>query len=137
MRPFSVKNIAKFAAFAVAAAFAMSSISVANAEETTATPQPELTTMASPVAKGSVGLQMFGYNWNSIARECTTTLGPEGVTFAAAHFPWSDFRAAQRLGSMTLLATSDFDGLVIRDQDLSPDLTPDLLQTLILQWKSA
>ena len=32
-----------------------------------------------PIAKGSVGLQMFGWNWNSIASECTTTLGPEGV----------------------------------------------------------
>lgn len=41
-----------------------------------------LTSSASklePIAKGSVGLQMFGWNWNSIAAECTTTLGPEGV----------------------------------------------------------
>lgn len=79
MSTFSVKKTAKFVAIAVAAAFALSSISAANAEEPTATPVPELTTMASPIAKGSVGLQMFGYNWNSIALECTTTLGPEGV----------------------------------------------------------
>jgi alpha-amylase len=79
MSTFSVKKTAKFVAIAVAAAFALSSISAANAEEPTATPVPELTTMTSPIAKGSVGLQMFGYNWNSIARECTTTLGPEGV----------------------------------------------------------
>jgi len=33
----------------------------------------------SAIDKSSVGLQMFGWNWNSIATECTTTLGPEGV----------------------------------------------------------
>ena len=33
----------------------------------------------SAIDKSSVGLQMFGWNWNSIASECTTTLGPEGV----------------------------------------------------------
>ncbi len=65
------------------------------------------------------------------------TLGPDGITFAAVHFAWSDVRAAQRVDGVTLLAASDFDGLVIRDQDLAPDLTPDQLQTLILQWKSA
>lgn len=33
----------------------------------------------SAIDKSSVGLQMFGWNWNSIASECTTTLGPNGV----------------------------------------------------------
>lgn len=64
-------------------------------------------------------------------------IGPDGITFAAVHFPWSDVRDAQRVDGVTLLAASDFDGLVIRDQDLSPDLTPDQLQTLVQQWKSA
>ena len=64
------------------------------------------------------------------------TIGPDGITFAAVHFPWSDFRAAQRVHGMTLLAASGFDGVVIRDQDLSPDLTPDQLQSLLAQWKS-
>jgi hypothetical protein len=64
------------------------------------------------------------------------TLGPDGITFAARHFAWSDFRAAQRVDGMTLLAASDFDGLVIRDQDLAPGLTPEQLQTLLTEWKS-
>ena len=31
------------------------------------------------LGKESVGLQMFGWNWNSIATECTAELGPAGV----------------------------------------------------------
>ena len=32
-----------------------------------------------PFVKGAVGLQMFGWNWNSIANECKTVLGPAGI----------------------------------------------------------
>jgi alpha-amylase len=31
------------------------------------------------VAPGSVGIQMFMYNWNSVASECTASLGPAGI----------------------------------------------------------
>ncbi len=64
------------------------------------------------------------------------SVGQDGVTFAAVRFARSDFRDVQRADGMTLLAASDFDGPVIRDQDLPGDLMPDQLQALLVQRKS-
>ena len=65
-----MRTISKYAI--AAAAIALVGFSIAPAAADTV-PQPK------PFTKGDVGLQMFGWNWNSIAKECTTVLGPAGV----------------------------------------------------------
>ena len=35
-------------------------------------------TIAKPITSASVGIQMFGWNWNALADECTNYLGPNG-----------------------------------------------------------
>jgi len=35
-------------------------------------------TVAKPIDGSSVGIQMFGWNWDSLATECTSYLGPNG-----------------------------------------------------------
>ena len=34
---------------------------------------------SAPITSASVGIQMFGWNWNSLAKECTNVLGPRGI----------------------------------------------------------
>ena len=65
-----MRTISKYAI--AAAAIALAGFSIAPAAADTV-PQPK------PFTKGDVGLQMFGWNWNSIAKECTTVLGPAGI----------------------------------------------------------
>ncbi len=65
-----MRTISKYAI--AAAAIALAGFSIAPAAADTV-PQPK------PFVKGAVGLQMFGWNWNSIAKECTTVLGPAGI----------------------------------------------------------
>ena len=62
------KTLLKISVGITAAALAFTGIAPAKAADAPA-----------PIGKSSVGLQMFGWNWNSIAKECTTTLGPEGI----------------------------------------------------------
>lgn len=62
------KTLLKISVGLTAAALAFTGIAPAKAADAPA-----------PIGKSSVGLQMFGWNWNSIAKECTTTLGPEGI----------------------------------------------------------
>ena len=38
----------------------------------------ESPTIAKPITGSSVGIQMFGWNWDSLASECTDHLGPNG-----------------------------------------------------------
>jgi alpha-amylase len=45
-------------------------VTSANAEESA--------TISKPIDGSSVGIQMFGWNWNSLATECTNHLGPNG-----------------------------------------------------------
>lgn len=69
-----LKTLSKFAAAAATIAMVGFGLSPAQAaDEYTTQSQPK------PWAKGQVGLQMFGWNWNSIAAECKNVLGPSGV----------------------------------------------------------
>ena len=65
------RTLAKYAIAAASLALVGFGISPAASADTV--PQPK------PFHKGDVGLQMFGWNWNSIANECKTVLGPEGI----------------------------------------------------------
>lgn len=69
-----LKTLSKFAAAAATIALIGFGLSPAQAaDEYTTQSQPK------PWQKGAVGLQMFGWNWNSIANECKNVLGPAGV----------------------------------------------------------
>lgn len=42
-----------------------------------------------------VGVQMFGWNWNSLAKECTEQLGPSGVSWILVDPPTDHIRGKQ------------------------------------------
>lgn len=80
----SKRNFGKAILGTVAAAtLAISGLTVANAEET---PVPTLysglpvtDTATRAITEDSVGMQMFGWSWNSLATECPAHLGPNGI----------------------------------------------------------
>jgi alpha-amylase len=43
----------------------------------------------------NVGMQMFGWNWNSLAGECSTALGPNGVDWILVDPPQDHMRGTQ------------------------------------------
>ena len=80
---------------------------------TTPAPPPE------PAGSHDVGIQLFQWNWNSIARECTDVLGPEGISWVLTSPPnehilgrawWTSYqpvsyRIESRLGTRAEFAT--------------------------------
>ena len=62
-------------------------------------------------------------------------LDDDGFTLEARRFDWSDIAHWKRSGELTLLCFSDFDGIVIRDLDLPPDLTPQDLAERLAVWR--
>lgn len=55
----------------------------ATTEATDAAPTEGATTEAAPAVEANpqVGVQLFQWNWNSVARECTDVLGPAKFAF--------------------------------------------------------
>ncbi len=44
-------------------------------------------TVPSPAGSRDVGIQLFQWNWNSIAAECTDVLGPAGISWVLTSPP--------------------------------------------------
>ena len=70
----SVKSVFKLVAFAVVAALLPSGYAVAAPD-------------AQVVTTQSVGVQMFEWTWNSLAKECTNNLGPAGYDWVEVSPP--------------------------------------------------
>lgn len=65
------------------------------AAETTAAAAPDTPPAPEPVeATPQVGVQLFQWNWNSIARECAEVLGPNQFSFVLLSPPRSTSRAS-------------------------------------------
>ena len=66
-----------------ASSLALGGITLANAEEapvpTLYDGTPVTDTATRPITEDSVGMQMFGWSWNSLATECPAHLGPNGI----------------------------------------------------------
>ena len=71
---FSAKSLFKILAFAAVTALIPTGCAVASAD-------------AQVVTNQSVGVQMFEWTWNSLAKECTTNLGPAGYDWVEVSPP--------------------------------------------------
>ncbi|MEN9753422.1 MAG: hypothetical protein RL670_1113, partial [Actinomycetota bacterium] len=71
---FSIKSLLKLVAIGVVAALLPSGFAAA-ADET------------GVVNSKSVGVQMFEWTWNALAKECTTNLGPAGYDWVEVSPP--------------------------------------------------
>jgi len=71
-------------------AAALSGVTPAAADSATAVPAPNKT-----ITTSSVGMQMFMWPWVSLATECKTTLGPEGMDWILVSPPQEDVQGAQ------------------------------------------
>jgi alpha-amylase len=70
-----------FKSLAFAAAAALVPTGLASASDSMVTPPAQVVTTKS------VGVQMFEWTWNSLARECTTNLGPAGYDWVEVSPP--------------------------------------------------
>ena len=70
-----------FKSIAFAAVAALVPTGLASASDSKLTPQPQVFTTKS------VGVQMFEWTWNSLAKECTTNLGPAGYDWVEVSPP--------------------------------------------------
>lgn len=57
--------------------------------------QPKPPVIDYRFTEDSVGMQMFGYNWNSLKSECTDYLGPNGVDWILVDPPSDHIRGTQ------------------------------------------
>lgn len=55
----------------------------------------DLTTIDRPITGSSVGIQMFGWNWDSLAAECTNYLGPNGYDWVLTNPPQESISGSQ------------------------------------------
>ena len=83
----SLKLVAK--ALAAAAALALLPAGVSLAADSSQD------TSGQVVTTQSVGVQMFEWNWNSLAKECTTNLGPAGYDWVEVSPPQEHITGAQ------------------------------------------
>lgn len=62
--------------------------SFANADSAAFQARSTNLTQRAPSSAKKVIIQLFEWNWNSIAAECTNFLGPEGYGFVQGQFPF-------------------------------------------------
>lgn len=55
----------------------------------------ESPTIAKAITGSSVGIQMFGWNWDSLAAECTNQLGPNGFDWILTNPPQESISGSQ------------------------------------------
>ncbi|MFM6978089.1 MAG: alpha-amylase family glycosyl hydrolase [Micrococcales bacterium] len=55
----------------------------------------EVSTIDRPITGSSVGIQMFGWNWTSLAAECTNYLGPNGYDWVLTNPPQESITGKQ------------------------------------------
>ena len=70
----ALKSLAKIAAIALVAITLPTGLALADSAP-------------AAVSTSTVGVQLFEWNWNSVAKECTTHLGPEGYSWALVSPP--------------------------------------------------